>query len=85
MSAELQVWHNPQKAASVIRGRLRGRSRKGETRVGLSRNPAEHHSALEWSPSNLHGRVLSRPVEKGMFQSTARRHHQWTHALTLKR
>ncbi len=34
--SELQYWHYPQRAALMIRGHSGGRSRKGETRVGLS-------------------------------------------------
>ncbi len=51
----------------MLRGHLGGRSRKGETGVGLSRSPAGHQCALEGSPSVLRRRVLSKPAQKVRF------------------
>ncbi len=70
MTAESPFSHHPQRAVSVLQGHLGGRSRKRGTDVGLSRSPVEHHCALDWPPSVLHRRVLSRPDQKVCFNPT---------------
>ncbi len=56
-----------QRAASVLRGHLEGCSRKGKTRMDLTRSLAKQHCALKWSPRVLHRRVLLKPSVKHCF------------------
>ncbi len=63
-------------SASVLQGHLTGRSRKEETRLGLSRSLSEYHCAVDWFLRVVLRFVHLRPVHTCMVQSTARRHHQ---------
>ncbi len=50
MATELPFWHHLQRTASVLRGHLGGHSRKGGTRLGLSRLAA---SVVTTRPVNI--------------------------------
>ncbi len=49
----------------MVRGHLGGRSRKGETRVGLSQSPVEHHLTVTSKQGN---RVIKAVISGSLLQ-----------------